>query len=233
MKSVELALALGLGLFAIACDGSGSSGALPGGPCPTFVPCGGNIVGTWHLKSTCIKSAPKDAGCSLQSVGFNMGPGYDATYTFNANGTFTASMRGTVQQTLSYPGPACARSDASTAEFCADLQRSIQNAYAASGDAGTLTLIKSLSASCSASGSGDCKCDENFTYNPYSMDGTYATSGDRLTVTMTTVSFLGDGGIGDAGAGSPVVYCVSGNTLTWGPAPESADEGEGVIVFTK
>jgi hypothetical protein len=40
-------------------------------------------------------------------------------------------------------------------------------------------------------------------------------------------------GIADGGTGGSLAYCVSGNTLTWGPAPGSADEGEGVIVLTK
>jgi hypothetical protein len=236
MKSGELALAVGLVLSLSACDGgSANPGASVGGSCPALTPCGGNIVGTWRLKSVCIKRAPTDAAiaCSMQSTGSSMGAGYKATYTFNANGTFTGSFSGSTTQTLNYPGVACSRSDASAGQYCADIQQSIQSAYAAAADAGTVSPITSFSLTCTALGSEVCKCDESLTYDPYTIDGTYTTSGDILTVTMTGVSLLGDAGIGDGGTGSSLAYCVSGNTLTWGPAPGSADEGEGLIVLTK
>jgi hypothetical protein len=237
MKSTEVVLVLALGISALACSGGSSNpGASVGGECPAFTPCGGNVVGTWRLKSVCIKNTPTDAAtaCSVQTTGATtMGPGYSATYTFNSNGTFTGAISGSVQQTLSYPGVACSRSDAGAEQYCADIQQSVQGAYAAAADAGTVTPIKSLSFACTPSGSEVCQCEETFTYTPYTIDGTYTTSGDTFTVVMTGVSILGDGGVGDGGTGSPIAYCVSGNTLTWGPAPGSADEGDGVIVFTK
>ena len=236
MKSVELALAVGLVVSLLACDGgSANPGASVGGACPTFTPCGGNVVGTWRLKSMCIKSTPTDAAiaCSMQSTGISSTSGYNATYTFSANGTFTGSISGTMTQTLSYPGVACSRSDAGAGQYCADIQQSIQNAYAGAADAGAVSAIKSFSLTCTASGSEACKCDQSLTYSPYTLEGTYTTSGDSITVTMTGVSLLGDGGIGDGGTGGPAAYCVSGNTLTLGPTPGSSDEGEGVAVFTK
>jgi len=232
MQLVEPALAIGLGFSLLACDG-GTNPATSGGSCPTFTPCGGDIAGTWHFKSMCLHGTPTDAGaCSTQTTGFATGAGYNATYTFGSNGSFTGTVSGTVKQTLSYPGATCSRSDASPATYCSELQQSMQSAFAAVADAGTVP-INSLSLACTPSGSDVCTCDENLTYTPYTLSGDYTTSGDTLMVNITGVSIVGDGGIGDAGTSNPVGYCVSGNTLSWGPTPGSSDQGEGVIVFTR
>jgi hypothetical protein len=188
----------------------------------------------WRLKSMCIKGTPTDAAvaCTVQSPSSpTMGPGSNVTYTFNANGTFAESISGSETWTLSYPGVACSRSDASAAQYCADIQQSFQSAYAATADAGTVTPIKSLGFTCSASGSEVCKCDESLSYSPYTIEGTYTTNGDVVTATITGSSILPDGGGGDGGTGSPTPYCVSGNTLTLGPAPGSSVEG--TIILTK
>jgi hypothetical protein len=230
MKSSELFLVLGIGLSLFACDG-GTKPATSGGSCPAFTPCGGAIVGTWHVKSMCIKNTPKDAACVVQSFGVNPGPGYNATYTFNANGTFTVSISGAMTETFDYPGVACSRTDASAAQYCAGIQQNIQSAFAIVADAGTMLPIKAMSCTCSPSSSEVCECEESVTYTPYTIDGTYTTSRDTITATAMGASYLGDAGIGDAGTGSPMSYCVSGNTLTLGPPPGSSEAG--VIVLTK
>jgi hypothetical protein len=233
MKSIELAFVLGFVLSA--CELSRPSpGAAVGGSCPAFTPCGGNIVGMWRLKSMCLKSTPTDAAvaCTVQSMGSpTMGPAFYGTYTFTANGTFAESIGGSETWTLSYPGVACSRSDASAAQYCTDIQQRTQSAYAAAADAGTITPITSVGFTCTASGSEFCKCDESLTYSPCTIEGTYTTNGDLLTATTTGSSILLNGGSGDGGTGSPTLYCVSGNTLTLGPSPGSSVEG--VIILTK
>jgi hypothetical protein len=233
MKCVELALAFCLVFSLFACDGgSASPGGSLGGSCPGFTPCGGNIVGTWRLKSMCVKDTPTDAACTVQSSGMIAGAGYSVAYTFNANGTFTGTVSGSMIQTVDYPGAACSPTDASPSQYCSDIQQSMQSALAGLTDAGTFP-VKSLSFTCTPSGSDVCKCNESLTYTPYTLEGTYTTSGDFITITMTGSSILPDAGIGDGGTGSPTAYCVSGNILTLGPTPGSSDEGEGVVVFTK
>jgi hypothetical protein len=230
MRFVQRVLVLGLGLVLSACELSAPP-ATGSSSCQAFSPCGGNVVGTWSLKSVCTKSTPTDAACTVQSTGsLTLGPGYKATYNFNADGTFAASVNGSVTQTYSYPGPSCSHSDASPSQYCGDLGHTIQMAYEAAVDAGTLTSGKSMGVTCTPSGSEVCKCEESLTYTPYTVGGTYTTSGYSITVVVTSFSLFGDGGIA-SGSSNSTPYCVSGNRLTLGPAPGSPDQA--VVVFTK
>jgi hypothetical protein len=157
-----------------------------------------------------------------------MGPDFSATYTFGANGTFAESAGGSETWTnLQYPGVACSHSDASAAQYCADFQQNVSNAYGEAADAGT-SPFKFMGFTCTPSGNEVCKCNESITYPPYTVEGTYTTSGDTITMVITSSSLPGYGG-GDAGTSSPSVYCVSGNTLTLGPTPGSSVEGAFVL----
>jgi hypothetical protein len=226
MKSVERMLVLlFLGPALSACGANASSS--DGGTCPTFNPCGGDVVGTWHFKSTCTESTPKDAAaaCTVQS---SRPPGtgseHNATYTFGANGTLTEAVSDSPTRTsLQYPGAGCAHSDASPDEYCAHLQQVISDAITGSADAGmNMAPITSIGLHCTASGNDVCKCDEDVTYSPYTVEGTYTTSGDTITIVFTASSLPGLAGA-DAGTGIPLAYCVSGNTLTLGPTAGSSD----------
>lgn len=234
MNSFSLATLTGTLLAVLGCGGSStnSGGLLGGGSCPSsFTPCGGNVVGTWHLKSECMAmSSSSSSACAGESFSFAPGSTYGITYTFGANGTLSASVSGNMTATLRYPA-ACLHSDAGAAQACSDLNKILQSSSQQVGDAGT-NNIKSLSISCSADSSGTCVCNENIGYSPYSITGSYTTSGTKITITALSVSGMPDGGVGDAGTSSAEDYCVSGSTLMIHSTSSSGGSGS-VAVMTK
>lgn len=231
MQSMKLVSVFVFGLLAVACDGGkGNPGITVGGACPAFTPCGGNIVGTWHLKTECGPPSTTSNACSGQATTLSPGADYNATYNFAANGTLTISFSGTMSATIRYSAD-CLHSDAGLATACADLQKSMQSAIQVTGDAGADSLIRNLSFTCATDSAAECLCQESLTYSAVSMTGTYTTSGTQITATLTSSSFLPDGGSPDAGSGNLIDYCVSGNTLTIGPGAGSTSGS--VAVLTK
>jgi len=83
---------------------------------------------------------------------------------------------------------------------------------------------------CSTDSTQACVCNETLTVSQTTETGSYTTSGNQVTVSDSSGSPLPDGGLGDAGAGDPADYCVSGNTLTLRPADSS---GNFLITLTK
>jgi hypothetical protein len=216
MKSVELALVIGLALSGYACGGGAITGVVLGGACPAFTPCGGNVVGTWRLQAQCQPADTTSSSCAGQTTTLAPGTNYNATYTFTADGTLSVSFSGTMNATLRYPAE-CLRSDAGLATACADLQKTMQSTVQATGDAGATSLLKDLSFTCATTSATVCECQESYTYAKLTLNGTYTTSGSRITASINSSSVLPDGGTSDAGPGNAIEYCVSGNTLTIGP----------------
>jgi hypothetical protein len=82
------------------------------------------------------------------------------------------------------------------------------------GDAGTSTTsVESFA--CALETDQACVCTEELGIPAATVTGTYSTSGNQISATALVVSPMPDGGIGDAGAGPLVDYCVSGNTFTY------------------
>ena len=210
---------------------SGSDAAVDAGSCPsasTFTPCGGNVTGTWHLKFDECAFSSSSSSCGM-SISISPASTYGVAYTFNANGTLSASIGGNYIGTIRYP-PACLGSDAGAVQACADLSNSLQNVAQQAGDAGT-DNITSMTFNCATDVSGTCICNENVAYSSRVITGTYTTSGTKITITALTGTGLPDAGVGDAGANQSTDYCVSGNTLTL--APDSSSSSDKPVVLTK
>lgn len=232
MKLLPLVTLTGVSLAVLGCGGgTGTPGGTLGGSCPSsFTPCGGNLVGAWHLKTECTNSSSSSsASCPDISVSLVPGSGYAATYTFDPTGTLTLSFSGSMSETVRYPAE-CLHSDARTVQACADLSKTLQSASQHAGDAGTST-ITFAGGSCSADPSGICVCNESFSYSSSSMTGTYTTSGTKVTISSLSGTGMPDAGAGDAGTTSPNDYCVSGNTLMIQATSSSGSTT--VIVMTK
>lgn len=185
--------------------GNGGGGGIGGstgaggvnGNC-SFTACGGNLVGTWNIESLC---SPDASATCAQPVTIDRSRSV-ATYTFASNGSFTFAASGTLTETISYTkdclGPG---SDAGVPELCTSLQSAIQ-ASIARADGGSLSGLTSFT--CSVQ-NDRCVCVEVIMPATTTETGTYTTSGNQVTVTITNPS---------TDAGFPTAdYCVSGTTL--------------------
>jgi hypothetical protein len=205
-------------------DAAGSANA-----CQDFTPCGGNLVGTWHLSSECARYVDSSY-CQGRAISMDMS-GSLLTYTFNANGSFAVSFSGSIEETIRYP-ITCFSSDAGAAQTCSDLEQGVRQAMQAGADAGALT-INLTSFTCALDTEQSCVCDEKATPSAISVTGTYTTSGGQFTTTVLNESPMPDGGIGDAGTGAPTDYCVVGNTLRLRSTSSSSSGSDTISTLTK
>jgi len=194
---------------------TGSAGT--SGSC-TFTACGGDLVGTWNVESLCspnpsVTCPPYDGVTIDRSASV-------ATYTFAANGTFTYAASGTLTETLRYPKDCLSPgADAGVSELCAAFQAAVQSSIA-KADGGSLSGLTSFT--CSVE-NNFCVCVEVFTNLSVNETGTYTTSGNQLTITITGGS-TADGGFPNSD------YCVSGSTLK---IRSPSTEGDVVTKLTK
>jgi hypothetical protein len=183
--------------------GSGGSGGGNGaaGTCSNGAACGGNLVGTWNVTSSCL-TVGGELDLSLFGAGCPTAPvtgsrHVSGTWTANADGTYTdgTTTTGTEQFTLV---PACLVIS-STPVTC-------------EGAAGLLKTIGYATLQCTPSSAGGCSCAGTvnqagslglLSFAP-STSGTYSTSGSVATIT---------GDSGDANYS----YCVANDTLTVTP----------------
>jgi hypothetical protein len=178
-------------LVAVVGAACGSSG---GATCGVAQTCGGDVVGTWKVTSSCLSATPDAFGmtsCPMAPVDLSRFV-LTGTTTFRADKTeeTTATLSGMF--TISFPSSCLA--PAGGPVDCAQVTAGLLT-KSASADA-TFS-----SASCK-SGGGGCVCD--FTVKPMTMTetDTYVTSGASLTETSS------DGTVDVS------TYCVSGTTLT-------------------
>ena len=188
-----------------ACGSGAKNGAVNGISCDPFTACGGNIVGTWRVVSSCGVISSPACPSSERITAQSSAP--QTAYTFAGDGTFTLTASGDLTEALRYP-LAClgAITDAGIPQACADIERAFLTPQ--SGDAGTQT-VEVTSASCAAAANETCACTAVIRYGgPQTTSGSYTTSGSQVTLTAP------DGGVRDAGADPVGEYCVSGNSLT-------------------
>jgi len=204
--------------------GTNVDAAVNGVSCDPFTACGGNIVGTWRLVSSC-GSASSWPCPSTERIAFKSMT--QSTYTFASDGTFTFAASGDLTETLLYP-LACLGgiTDAGSPQACADIERAFVTP-SQTGDAGTQTVVvRSVSCSTAANESCACMAVLGSTAAAQTLNGSYTISGNQLTI----VASASDAGVRDAGTDSVPEYCVSGNTLTLHYVSSSSD---GVVTFTR
>jgi len=221
--SVLMAIGASAGLMSWACSSSGlggssgsggqsaSGGATGGTPgagtggagasCSNVTACGGDLTGTWTVKSSCLKVSG-NLDLSLFGAGCPLGPvtgdlTVTGTWTVNADGTYSDDTvtSGTEQITL---GPSCLVIS-STKVTCA-------------GAGSLLTSLGYMSLTCTSAADGGCNC----TGTVHQTGGIGLVVPSPSTAGSTTragnvVTVSGDSG--DA----HYDYCVSGNTLTMTP----------------
>jgi len=188
-------------------SGAGTGGQGTGGQggqaqiCSSMTPCGGAVVGTWKVKSSCLSLTgeidPMDvsANCPRQAITGSLT--VSGTWTANANGTFTDDTK-----------------TMGSAKFNLDA-----SCLVVSGAAMTCEKIGSSfeglgfsSVVCTTMAGGSCSCSAQvaltgglglLTADPQTS-GNYTKNGNVLTITGSAT-------------GQNYSYCVSGSTLTITP----------------
>jgi non-reducing end alpha-L-arabinofuranosidase len=190
----------------------GTSGTTTQPSCTDVSPCGGDVVATWNVTSSCLTVAG-DMDVSLASMGC---PTVPTTGSLKVTGTWTANSDGTYADNTTTTGTV----DFPLAPSCLSIS---SVAVECSKAADILSAIGWASATCS-NASGQCKCTATANQkgglgviSAYKQtSGTYAISGNTLN-TDETVDYA---------------YCVSGSTLTMTPKPSFMGM-KGTIVLTK
>jgi hypothetical protein len=214
LRSSALAFAITAGLLTSACTGSGAltgtgggggTGAGGGGgtgpSCPGGTPCGGDLVGTWTVASSCLAvSGALDlsligAGCPSAPVTGSLS--VTGTFTANADGTYTDGTTTTGEEQFTL-GPSCLVIS-STPVTC-------------SGAAGIIKNLGYASVNCTSAPGGGCNCSATaqqtgglgvLSVAP-STSSNYTTAGNVVTISN-------DGG------DVRYSYCVAGTTLIVSP----------------
>jgi len=167
----------------LACDGSSTKKPFSES-CPVFSPCGGNLVGSWTIKSMCTDFS-KDTSLSCEGLTVSSSLQPSGTLTFASDGSYVS--QGSVSGSMSTTYPASCMTNLGVS--CSSLNSANNPA-------------KGFSISCGDSTTGDCVCNETLVNKPTSEQGTYAVSGPALSLVV------------NGKAQDPSQYCVAGDTLT-------------------
>ncbi len=182
--------------------GTGGSSSGTGGAtsCPNGTACGGSLIGTWTVSSSCL-ALSGDMDVSLASLGCKTVPvtgslQVTGTWIANSNGTYTDNT--VTSGSVTFPLAAACLSVSSVNVACDKAS-------------GAITALGWATATCSNDSSGHCACTATANQSgglgvvsPWAMtSGNYTTSSSGLN-TDATVDYS---------------YCVSGNTLTVTPKP--------------
>jgi hypothetical protein len=176
---------------ASSCGGGGGLGAT----CESAMACGGDIVGTWMITSSCLSANGSmfDMTCPNATVS-SSNLSVSGTVTYAADMTYTATTSGSGTVVVGLPA-SCLVSQGITVT-CSQLNQ----AFAAD------PTLAPPGTSCVDAPGGACDCSVQVTGTPSTETGTYTT---------TTA-----GGLTQTASGSTPEqddYCVKGDTLTLSP----------------
>jgi hypothetical protein len=206
MRVTGVASAVGL-LIAFAATGCGSSGAT----CSNTAACGGDIVGTWTITSSCVSASASmvQSACATATASSSNAT-INGNVTYNADGSYTstATLNGSVRVDLPQ---SCLTTDGVTIT-CAQVNQAFQS-----------NPTPGVSLSCT--GTSGCTCSETITNEMSSETGTYTTTAAGLLTETPT-----------GGTASQTDYCVKGTTMTQSPHAGSTMMGQaesGTVTLTK
>ena len=203
----RLAIAMAYALAAVGCSSSGSTPAGTGGTsggtggaggsCQTATACGGDVVGTWTVTSSCLT-----VGGQLDPSSFGANcPRTTVTGSHHVTGTWTANPNGTVSDDTTTTGT----EQFSLASSCLVIS-STPTTCAKIG--GLVKILGYDAVTCTDASDGGCDCSATVNQRgglglvspDPTTSGNQATQGNTLTIT---------GGAGDA----TYAYCVGGSQL--------------------
>jgi hypothetical protein len=164
----------GAGGRAGAGGGAGAGGVGAGGACTGFTACGGSLLGTWQLTSTCFFMPPAASGCAAETV--DAATFHESgSYMFNSDLTYSASV--IPSGTLGFTMPQSCTPAQPIATTCAVFNSSYSSLVSQPGS-------PYASAGCAVSGT-DCVCTFTFNGQTVSATGTYVIGTDTDAVTLT------------------------------------------------
>jgi len=221
VQSAVLAMVLAFGMLTSGCNSGsaspsgmgGSSGAGGAGEsCSNVMPCGGSVVGTWNVTSSCLTVSGQ---LDLTLAGLNC-PAAAITGSLHVSGTWTGNSDGTYSDNTTTTGseefalaPACLFLSGTTTT-CDGISGPLQGG------------LGFQSVNCTTASSGGCSCTgtvqqpggAGLVSVVASVSGNFVTSSNILTIDNA----------------SNYSYCVSGTKMTWTPQPASPIT-TGTIVF--
>jgi hypothetical protein len=206
MTAKALAWSVGsfLAIGALLVAGCGSSG----GTCSNAAACGGDIVGSWTISSSCVSESASMVDSQCPSATANSsGLHISGSVTYNADGTYSSSSTISGTATVNLP-QSCLTYNGVTLT-CAQLTQASQS----SG----VTL--------NCTGNSGCTCVETLPSQSSTETGTYTTTAAGVLTQTPT-----------GGTAEQDDYCVKGSTLTLSPAAGSTMMGQtasGTITLTK
>lgn len=194
--------------------GGGGAGGAGGASCSNVSPCGGDVVGSWTVTSSCLGISGQ-VNLSTLGIGCASAPitgtlHVTGGFTANANGTYVDTTTTTGEEVISLAAPCTEVSG--TFATCDGLSRVLQSGL------GYATVR------CATVTDGGCTCTATVNSTggigrvvPLPAGrGSYVASGHAITLD------------GDA----RFAYCASGDTMTWTPQPESPTT-TGTIAFRR
>ena len=191
--------------------GGSSSGGAGGASCANVVPCGGDVVGTWTVTSSCLRVTGQldmsmlSLGCASASV----------TGALQVTGTWTAKADGTYSDNTTTSGneqiilPASCLTVSGTAITC-------------QGFTSLLAALGYEAVSCTGVAGGGCTCSASVAQT----GGTGLVSIDA----QTSGTYKASGNVVTTDGVARYSYCVSGNRMTWTPQSTSPTT-TGTVVF--
>lgn len=175
-----------------------------------FSACGGDVEGTWKFKDVCmddtvIGSNPFEDTCPTATVEVEVE--WDATITFNADNTYTQAMT-SQSMTATYNVPLSCLTQMGGAAACVSGEEGMFGDEATCGVDGDACV---------------CHSAKTDTIEDPNQSGTYAVSGNTLTITESS------GG----GPDKPMNFCRAGNLVVVEVIEEDTDEDTGEVRIIK
>ena len=182
--------------------------------CSARAACGGNVVGTWEIKSSCAAGrieTPMDEMCKEATVDAR-DLRMTGTMTFKADNTYTtnAVVNGTMKTVL----PTSCLQGGGQSITCAQLDAFMKGLTA-------LTGSDELVSSCK--GSSECECTFTFKNAKVDEDGTYSIAGTKITQTSSD----------DEDEPETFDYCADRSTLTLSQTITNGSGGSSLVLSKK
>jgi hypothetical protein len=181
-----------------------------GGTCGNTAACGGDIVGTWTITSSCVSGSVASSSCPGETVD-TANLKISGTVTYAADLTYTVNSLLSGSETLTLPLSCVNKPGATTPPKTCDQLGA--------------TLMGTISESITCTGSSVCTCHVVISNQTSMTTGTYTTTAAGL-LTETAMG----------GSPSQNDYCVKGKTFTLSPHAAAAMMGQsvsGTITLTK
>ena len=193
-------------------SGGSSSNGGAAGTCSNVTACGGNVVGTWTVSSSCLTVSGKvdlsnffGSGCSSAAVTGSLQ--VSGTWSAKADGTFADNTTTTGHEQIALV--AACLSFSGTTITC-------------DGVSGVVQAMGYSAVSCTDAAGGGCSCSATvqqmgslgLVSSSPSTSGNFTAGSNAITVDGT----------------NSYAYCVSGNNMTWTPQTQSPTT-TGTVVF--